>query len=81
MEVWPNADNGRQEANAVHAVDCWNACEGIDPGAVPAIVKAARELLTSLRWEEKRSGSTYAGYEDLILALAKAELDIPASPQ
>ncbi len=37
------------------------------------LLEACRTLLSSLQWEEKRSGTTYHGYEDLIEAVAKAE--------
>jgi hypothetical protein len=37
------------------------------------LLAECRTLLSSLQWEEKRSGTTYHGYEDLIEAVAKAE--------
>lgn len=38
-----------------------------------ALVEAAGTVLESLSWEEKRSGTTYNGYEALRLALSAAE--------
>ena len=52
------------QANAAHIVRCVNAHE--------ALVRALETLLGSLKWEEKRSGTTYAGYEHAKIALAKA---------
>lgn len=40
-------------ADAAHIVDCWNACKGIDPEAVPELVAAAEKLLRKLeQWED-----------------------------
>ena len=37
------------------------------------LLEACRAVLSSLQWEEKRSGTTYNGYEELAAAVAKAE--------
>jgi len=38
------------EANAARIVACVNACEGINPEAVPEIVKALGDLLDVVNW-------------------------------
>lgn len=40
--------------------------------AAPEMLEALGELVASLDWEEKRSGRTYAGYENAKAAIAKA---------
>ena len=39
----------------------------------PDLLAAMRILVASLNWEEKRSGTTYNGWEEARAALAKAE--------
>ena len=39
--------------------------------AAPELLAALQTLCASLEWEEKRSGTTYAGYESARAALAK----------
>ena len=41
------------------------------------ILNAAKKVLESLEWEEKRSGCTYDGYELLRATVAKAECREP----
>ena len=41
--------------------------------AAPDLLEAAKVLISSLVWERKRSGITYAGGEMLEAAIAKAE--------
>lgn len=41
--------------------------------ASPELLDAAEELIASLAWEEKRSGTTYSGADKLRAAIAKAE--------
>ena len=40
--------------------------------AAPGLLSAAKALLASLAWEEKRSGTTYNGADGLRAAVAKA---------
>jgi len=39
---------GAEEANAERLVACWNACEGINPEAVPDLLEALEGLLSTL---------------------------------
>jgi hypothetical protein len=41
--------------------------------AAPGLLEAAKILISSLVWERKRSGITYAGAEILEAAIDKAE--------
>src|SRR6185369_9018222 len=41
--------------------------------AAPDMLEALRALVASLEWETKRSGTTYAGFEDAQAAIRKAE--------
>ena len=41
--------------------------------AAPDLLAACRTILSSLKWEEGRSGTTYNGYEQLSAAIARAE--------
>lgn len=39
----------------------------------PYLLSALKRLVESLEWEERRSGMTYAGYDDAKNAIWKAE--------
>jgi len=41
--------------------------------AAPDLLAALETLTSSLEWEEKRSGTTYNGYDDARAAIAKAK--------
>ena len=47
-EVWGNAKCHR-DVNAQRIVDCINACAGINPEAVPELLKAIKEATWALR--------------------------------
>ena len=38
-----------KEANGKRLRDCWNACEGINPEAVPALLEALKKTQAALR--------------------------------
>ena len=43
--------------------------------SAPDLLEACETILSALRWEEDRSGTTYNGYESLQAAIAKAKGD------
>ena len=45
-----------QEANRDHIVACWNACEGINPEAVPELLEAYKAAMAS-QLEERENKS------------------------
>lgn len=59
------------EANAARIVACVNACEGINPEAVPMLVEACREFIRKCDAGEARSLRSYKQMQE---ALAKAAL-------
>lgn len=70
---WSGSENaGRPESNARRIVACVNACEGINPDAVPELLDAA-EILAGL--EAKDGGRTFPTKEQCAFArsvIAKA---------
>lgn len=42
-------DRAQSRANAEHAAACWNACEGINPEAVPKLLAACKALVKECR--------------------------------
>lgn len=75
---WPTeietGDTTRVEANAARLVACWNAMLGLDPAALPALIKAAKRMLdggyASEAIEEERADA-----EALRTALANLQGD------
>ena len=62
-----------QEANARRIVACWNACEGIDPEAVPGMVEACKRVLRAEEWAKTSDRMSSVEIADLLrAALAKA---------
>lgn len=57
------------EANAAHIAACWNACEGINPEAVPMLLDMA-ELMSRKHYDDS-AGRTCV--DMAIAALAKAK--------
>jgi len=63
VQVWTDESHGSmmiatfagmgKENNARHTVACVNACEGINPPAVPEIVAALQNLLDIVDWLQK----------------------------
>ena len=43
-----SADAGIDEADALHLVACWNACEGINPESVPDLLGALKTAQAEL---------------------------------
>ena len=61
----------RDEATAHRLAACYNACEGINPDAVPELLKAAKPVLG---WLEDQDGETVYKLRGLFrAAIAKAE--------
>jgi hypothetical protein len=63
-----NYDSANWRDNARRAVDCVNACEGINPEAIPELLKAAKGLLTFMR-----NGIQLPEKDRLAAAVVKAE--------
>ena len=62
-------------AVAKRLIDCWNACKGIDPEAVPELLRIAKEILDPIEeWEDSHGGSRGGGQwaHDLRAAIARA---------
>ena len=62
-----------KEANARHIVACWNACEDINPKAVPALLKAAKAVLCEFLGDSDECTSPECSLCALATAIAKAE--------
>ncbi len=66
---WPNKEPGDF---AQRITDCWNACEGIDPEAVPELVEALCNMVSL--WESRSTDDIQiAAIEYARAALAKAK--------
>ena len=64
----------RGEANARRIVACWNACEGINPEAVPELLKVAKALeLAGDLIVPPADHRVVRRLSDLRAAIAKAE--------
>lgn len=65
---------GNDEANARHIVACVNACEGINPEAVPELLAASKAVW---KWHNQQSERGPMDLDDalrtLVAAIAKAE--------
>lgn len=69
------------EANAVHLAACWNACDGINPEAVPLVVKPLEQIIawaTGVVDSTQSKPGEYGGIPiaialEAIAALAKAK--------
>jgi hypothetical protein len=48
-------------------------CNAALIAAAPALLEALKGLVSSLEWEERRSGTTYSGYDSAREAIARAE--------
>ena len=69
-EMSGTMENPGVAADAEHLIACWNACEGINPEAVPELLKALRAFLAwegAVNWTPARFGIP------LRAAIAKAE--------
>jgi hypothetical protein len=70
-EVWAGkefvADCFDSFPNAKHIAACWNACEGLNPKAVPELVKALKSAAIVLDLYDDRSAA------DCRAAIAKVE--------
>ena len=65
-----------QRDDALHAIACVNACEGIDPATVPELVKALNGLLVQALQSNVNASNNEWGAEAIAVAraaLAKVE--------
>ena len=61
-ESGPVYDDAAILANAKHMAACWNACEGINPGTVPGLLKACETAIAIAGQElEAMKGKTGSG--------------------
>lgn len=72
-------DDETNHANAKRLVDCWNACEGINPEAVPALLEAletelsrVNSLLAMVQSKTAFSKILQENRDNLQAAIAKA---------
>ncbi len=59
--------------NASHLVACWNACEGINPKAVPGLLKATQGARAALTQVKIHPADIAAALSFLDDAIAKTE--------
>ncbi len=74
--IWENIGNSDSSANARRIVSCVNACAGINPEAVPDLVKALLGLIDACTPSDSDRGSvkrpTLEALESARAALLKA---------
>lgn len=74
-----NMPGGRGEADADRLADCWNACEGINPEAVPDMLAALKAAVMALDLvphdlcKAKVNAKIDAAMKQASSAVAKAE--------
>jgi len=72
VEVW--GLNEERDALAKRLVDCWNACEGINPDAVPDLLTACRAAISAMTDTRSQSCNQYVdATEEIEAAISKAE--------
>ena len=67
----PNTGD-ENDANAEHIVRCVNACEGINPKAVPAMLQALELSLVAINASIDIEGTYTAGRREVGAAISKA---------
>lgn len=63
-----NGEPGEERATVERIIKCWNACEGINPEAVPELYRAAWSFVECIGHSQEPER-----LQDLIEALKKAE--------
>ena len=71
----PDVATGKSKANAARIVACVNACEGINPEAVPGLLKACISGAAALLQVAPKEHPALDTYKEMRSAIAKAQLD------
>jgi len=68
-----NTDNQFElEANAEHLIACWNACDGINPEAVPGLLGALKAFVRNRATCPTSNGKDLEAWEMMKEAIANA---------